>query len=280
MKIYHVETQEAYDELMNELEEKGYKWLSENKPTDLNYWEQRKENSCIEISGKDIAFGHLEQCIKQYPYTHIIKYKAKGEEMTQQEEMKQNIIDWARDVSVAVESAIKDIKFQMRKSTVEADLKEAKSSAKKLIEKIDEYLETLKPKFKVDDYVTVYVNSKRKTAKIEKIDELVENNSKVHGLWYDRTLVNFKQDYWYSSGLNEFRHATPTEILEYEMALAFRKHGRKPFEVKRGDIVYLKGYDKNIFLDSGNIYKKHNFIDGDVGLVKTVEEVNEWLENK
>ena len=158
--------------------------------------------------------------------------------------MKHNILDWARDVSVAVESFARDIKFEMKKSTVEADLKEAKSSAKKLIEKIDEYLESQKPEFKVGDYVTVYVNGKEKIAKI---DELTENNSKAHGLWYDRTLENVKQDYWFPSGLNKFRHATPTEILEYEMALAFHKHGRKPFEVKRGDIVYLKGYDKKHF---------------------------------
>ena len=130
------------------------------------------------------------------------------------------------------------------------------------------------PEFKVGDYVTVYVNEKEKIAKI---DELTENNSKAHGLWYDQTKVNVKQDFWFISKVSKCRYATSTEILEYEMALAFRKHGRKPFEVKRGDVVYLKGYDKNIFLDSGNIYKKHNFIDGDVGLVKTVEEVNEWL---
>ena len=128
------------------------------------------------------------------------------------------------------------------------------------------------PEFKVGDYVTVYVNSKRKIAKI---DELTENNSKAHGLWYDRTLVNVKQDYWFPSGLNKFRHATSEEMAEYEAALTFHKHGRKPFELKRGDVVYLKGYDKNIFLDSGNIYKKHNFVDGDVVLVKTAEEVNE-----
>lgn len=106
-----------------------------------------------------------------------------------QKEMKQNIFDWARDMSEA-----------------EADLQEAKSSAKKLIEKIDEYLESLKPKVKVGDYVTVYGNRKEKIAKI---DELTENNSKAHGLWYDRTLVNVKQDYWFPSGLNKFRHATP-----------------------------------------------------------------------
>ena len=250
MEIYNVKTREDYDELMVKLEEKGYKWLSGNKPTAKNYWKSYKENTCIVILGKYITFMAIEHCKKQHPSDPIIEYKTKGENMTQEE---------------------------MKKSTAEADLQEAKSFAKKLIEKIDEYLESQKPEFKVGDYVTVYVNGKEKIAKI---DELTENNSKAHGLWYDRTLANVKQDYWFPSGLNKFRHATPTEILEYEVALAFLKHDRKPFEVKRGDIVYLKGYDKNIFLDSGNIYKKHNFIDGDVGLVKTVEEVNEWLKGE
>ena len=77
--------------------------------------------------------------------------------------------------------------------------------------------------------------------------------------------------------ISDSRLSTKEEIAEYEVALTFLKHDRKPFEVKRGDVVYLRGYDKNIFLDSGNIYKKHNFVDGDVVLVKTAEEVNEWL---
>ena len=202
---------------------------------------------------------NIEQSKKQHPNIPIIEYKAKGENMTQ-EEMKHNLHE------------------------LEPALQDTKSSAKKLIEKIDDLiekidatLETLKPEFKVGDYVTVYVNGKEKIAKI---DELTENNSKAHGLWYDRTLVNIKQDYWFTSGLNKFRHATPEEIAEYKVTLTFHKHGRKPFELKRGDVVYLKGYDKNIFLDSGNIYKKHNFIDGDVGLVKTVEEFNEWLKGE
>ena len=189
-----------------------------------------------------------------------------------QEEMKRNIFDWARDVSVAVESFARDIKFEMKKSTVEFDLQEAKSSAKKLIENIDEYLEYQKPKFKVGDYVTFDIPNK-KIAKIERL------NGALYGLWYDTESENIKDDLYFGSG-NKFRHATPTEILEYEVALTFLKHDRKPFEVKRGDVVYLKGYDKNIFLDSGNFYEKHNFIDGDVGLVKTVEEFNEWIEGE
>lgn len=84
MKIYHVETQESYDELMIELEEKGYKWLIGNKLAFFRYWEQKKESSCIKISGKGIAFMDIEQCKKQCPDTPIIEYKAKGENMTQE----------------------------------------------------------------------------------------------------------------------------------------------------------------------------------------------------
>ena len=186
-----------------------------------------------------------------------------------QEEMKHKLQENAFNVSVAVGSL-----FARGTSAVEADLKEAKSSAKKLIKKIDDYLESLKPKFEVGDYVTVDVNGRKKIAKI---DALRENNEEAHGLWYDKTKVNVKQDYWFLTDGNKFRHATPEEIEEYKVALQFHKHGREPFELKRGDVVYLKGYDTNIFLDSGNIYKKHNFVDGDVVLVKTIEEVDEWL---
>lgn len=277
MKIYHVETKGAYDELMSELEEKGCEWLSGYKPTEHNYWGVNKEDSCINILGKYITFMNIEQSKKQHPNIPIIEYKTKGENMAQeemtqeemtQEEIKQNVLDLATDVFVAIGSFSRDV------SKAEADLQEAKSSAEKLIENIDEYLETLKPKFEVGDYVTVDIKGK---IIIAKIDALRENKEEAHGLWYDKTEVNVKQDYWFLAEGSKFRHARQTEIEEYESALTFHKHGRNPFEVKRGDIVYLKEYDKNIFLDSENIYKKHNFINGDVVLVKTAEEVNEWL---
>ena len=162
---------------------------------------------------------------------------------------------------------------EMKKSTAEADLQEAKSFAKKLIEKIDEYLGSQKPEFKVGDYVTDTSDDDPFICKIEKF-----KGNGISGKWHCVSKKYFSE--LVILPVSNSRLSTPTEILEYEMALAFHKHGRKPFELKRGDVVYLKGYDKNIFLDSGNIYKKHNFIDGDVGLVKTVEEVNEWLENK
>ena len=132
------------------------------------------------------------------------------------------------------------------------------------------------PEFKYGDIVASRVFSDGSFGLVRLSKDLTNRLTPVDGLWYtkvdcditDMSLGVFKED---------TRRATPEEIAEYEAALTFHKRGREPFEVKRGDVVYLKGYDKNIFLDSGNIYKKHNFIDGDVVLVKTVEEVNEWL---
>ena len=77
MTIYHTETEEDYDALMSELEIKGYKWLSGEKPTDFIYWEQEEENTCIKISGKFITFESIEWHKEEYPDIPIIKYKAK-----------------------------------------------------------------------------------------------------------------------------------------------------------------------------------------------------------
>ena len=158
MKIYHVETQQSYNELMSELEEKGHKWLSGYKPTLKDYWKSYKENTCIVILGKVITFLAIEHCKKQHPSDHIVEYKSKGESMTQ-EEMKQKLHENALDVFVKVQP------FYKSTSESESNLKEAKASAKKLIEKIDEYLESQKPEFKVGDYVTLDIPNNKKNSK-------------------------------------------------------------------------------------------------------------------
>ena len=79
-----------------------------------------------------------------------------------QEEMKRYFLNESRDVSIAIEN------FVIDDSTTENTLSKAKSSAKKLIEKIDEYLESQQPKFKVGDYA---VELGKYITKIEKIDE-------------------------------------------------------------------------------------------------------------
>ena len=57
MTIYHVKTQQAYDELMNELEEKGYKWRSGYKPTEYNYWEQEKKTLALKFQVNQLLLG-------------------------------------------------------------------------------------------------------------------------------------------------------------------------------------------------------------------------------
>lgn len=276
MKVYHVETQEDYDALMNELEEKGCKWRGGAKPTKFDNFKRYDKDTCIYDESGEISISSENYFKEHYSNEPVIKYKAKGENTTQ-EEMKHNLQEVAFDISVSIASFARGI------SEAKSDLQEAKSSAKKLIEKIDEYLESQNPEFKVGDYVTVYVNGKEKIAKI---DELKVNDIEVHGLWYDRTSVNIKQDYWFSSGLNKFRHARPSEIAEYEAALTFHKHGRKPFEIKEGDI--LRDNQGNILINNDNILsadfpkklKKDYFTRGHYTFLKTAEEVNEWLKNK
>ncbi|MGO3573030.1 MAG: hypothetical protein ACTINU_04250 [Pseudolactococcus laudensis] len=271
MKIYHTATQEDYDALMIELEEKGRKWLGGEKPTHLVKFKHYGKDTYIYDDSGVLSFSNGYYFKAHCSNETLIEYKAKGENMA--EEMKHKLQEVAKlheiafDVSASIES------FARGMLAVEADLKEAKSAAKKLIKKIDEYLETLKPEFKVGDYVTVYVNGKRKIAKI---DELTGYNSKAYGLWYDQTLVNVKRDYWFSSGLNKFRHATPEEIAEYEVALTFHEHGRKPFEVKKGDLIRTPSKKFTFILNPEN-YTKEEFLDYDWEFLKTAEEVNEWL---
>lgn len=76
MKIYHTRTQEDYDNLMVELEKQGFNWLNGKKPTYYRYWKEDKENTCIEIAGKEITFGSLNYYKEEYPNIPIIEYKA------------------------------------------------------------------------------------------------------------------------------------------------------------------------------------------------------------
>ena len=272
MKIYHTATQKAYDELMLDLEEKGYKWFSGHKPTAFNYWEQNKESSCIKISGKIIVYRDIEFCKNEYPCTPIIEYKDKkqGEKQMTNEEMKQKISGFATYVSIAAGSLARDIKFESKESTVEFDLKEAKSSAKKLIEHIDEYLEYLKPKFKVGDYVTDTSGNNPYICKIEEFEG--------HGLvgnWYC-----FKDNHLDKSivlPISTSRLSTPEEISEYKTALNFYKHDRDPFEVKYGDILVGSGCAEFfVDYDDIDILETEDFISGRYTLLKTVEEFKKW----
>lgn len=128
---------------------------------------------------------------------------------------------------------------------------------KKLVEEIE---------FKVGDYA---VELGKYITKIEKISEYgipvgafyeLENNQFCQS---ESTVASY-----------EARHATPEEIAEYEVALTFHKHGRKPFEVKDGDLLESK-FGK--YIAHKSLFVKENFTVEGNAFLKTAEEVNEWL---
>ena len=100
MKIYHVETQRDYDALMIELEEKGCKWRGGEKPTQLDkFGFHGKDNYFYEECG-EITLSYVE-CFKKYHSNEtLIEYKARGEKMTKNENVKYLMFDTTDDVGL------------------------------------------------------------------------------------------------------------------------------------------------------------------------------------
>ena len=255
MKIYHTATREDYYSLMIELEDKGVTWSKGSKPTTINNWENLESNTCISLENGIIEYSDTSYYNRRFPSIEIIEYKVKGEEM------KHKLQATAFDVSVEIESFAKGL------SEVESDLEEAKSSTKKLIEKLEEYLEYLKPKFKVGDYVTDTSDDDPFICKIEKF---VGND--ISGKWYCVSKKYF--DRLVRLPISDSRLSTEEEIIEYESALQFHHRGRNPFEIKEGDLLE-DTLDK--FFAKSDYYDKKVFISKGLKFLKTAEEVNEWL---
>ena len=80
MKIYHTETQQDYDALMSELEEKkGCEWRSGVKPTQLDKFKDSGKDTCVYEEYGEITISNVK-CFKKYHRDKtLIEYKAKGE---------------------------------------------------------------------------------------------------------------------------------------------------------------------------------------------------------
>ena len=131
------------------------------------------------------------------------------------------------------------------------------------------------PYFKSGDIVASQVFSDGSFSFVRLNEDLTNRLTSVYGFWYikrdcavrDGSLGVFKED---------TRHATPEEIAEYEVALTFHKHGRDPFEVKKGDLIRTPSKEITLIWYPEN-FTKEEFLDWGWEFLKTVEEVNEWL---
>lgn len=81
MKNYHTATQEDYNALMIELENKGCMWYEE-KPTAKNYWPKNEEKTYVMEENGYLTYGRMEPSYRElYSKEPFIDYKAKGENM-------------------------------------------------------------------------------------------------------------------------------------------------------------------------------------------------------
>ncbi len=131
------------------------------------------------------------------------------------------------------------------------------------------------PEFKVGDIVASQVFSDGSFSLVRLNKDLTNLITPVNGFWYTKRDCDIVEA---SFGVfkEDTRKATPEEIAEYESALTFHKHGRNPFEVKKGDI--LRDDEGNIFsVGFPNNFKKEYFTRGIYTFLKTSEEYNEWL---
>ena len=108
MKIYHTETQQDYDALMSELEEKGCEWRSGVKPTQLDIFKDYGKDTCVYEECGEITLSYVE-CFKKYHSNEtLIEYKARGEKMTKNENVKYLMFDTTDDVGLLSVKVISD----------------------------------------------------------------------------------------------------------------------------------------------------------------------------
>ena len=242
MKNYHTATQEDYNALMIELENKGCMWYEE-KPTAKNYWPKNEEKTYVMEENGYLTYGRMEPSYRElYSKEPFVDYKAKGENMLNTE-CKQCHKKWHHD-----------------------NAKYCSMCGKKLVSE---------PDFKSGDIVASQVFSDGSFSFVQLNEDLTNRFTSVDGFWYikrdcevrDESLVVFIED---------TRHATPEEIEEYETALVFRKHGRNLFEVKKGDLIRTQSGEFTFICNPEN-YTKEEFLDYGWEFLKTSEEVNEWI---
>ncbi|EAC4290209.1 DUF3310 domain-containing protein [Listeria monocytogenes] len=84
MKIYHTETQEDYDALLENLKNEGWTWFFGEATTqdDSELWERYKQDSALFVDEEGVSYGTLSYAEDNYPDTPIEKYKAKKTETT------------------------------------------------------------------------------------------------------------------------------------------------------------------------------------------------------
>ncbi|RKC16336.1 hypothetical protein JU72_03036 [Listeria monocytogenes] len=83
MKIYHTETQEDYDALLENLKNEGWTWFFGEAITSYNsqLWERNKQNTVVHIEEEGVSCGSLSYAKYLHPNIPIEKYKVKQDKV-------------------------------------------------------------------------------------------------------------------------------------------------------------------------------------------------------
>ncbi|EAC7449663.1 DUF3310 domain-containing protein [Listeria monocytogenes] len=84
MKLYHTETQEDFDTLLEKMKNEGCSWFFGEVITsdDSQLWERYKQDTIVYLEGKGLSYGDTSYAKDKYSDTPIEKYEAKKTETT------------------------------------------------------------------------------------------------------------------------------------------------------------------------------------------------------
>lgn len=77
MKIYHTETQEDYNALMEELESDGVCWKNGVRATGNKVWDWFEKETCVKVDDKVLTYADIVYLKSKHPDIRIIEYTAK-----------------------------------------------------------------------------------------------------------------------------------------------------------------------------------------------------------
>ena len=124
MKLYHTETREDYDALMDELESKGIKWYNGKKPHEFDGFELHESKTIIKVLDNVISYFGMIFYKNNYYGFELIEYKAEKSE---------------KDIKISNESVLEIIENLVQATNLKSfySLQKAKHNLDGLIEKME-----------------------------------------------------------------------------------------------------------------------------------------------
>lgn len=110
MKLYHTETQEDYNALLENLKNEGWTWFFGEAITSYNsqLWERNKQNTVVHIEEEGVSCGSLSYAKYLHPNIPIKKYKAKQDKVAKYNAAAANIAKEMSAIGVSMKNENND----------------------------------------------------------------------------------------------------------------------------------------------------------------------------